>query len=482
MIILPAEHPLDWKRPPVVTLLLILLNLLVYVGYQSGDDQRREAAVRLYLDGGLLERERALFLNDPARHDRPADEREALEGLRRPQLATLVLFDLAFADRLHRHDAYLADAAWQRARQNAERARDKVSSMAFGFIPARFTLKGLFGAMFLHGSFEHLLGNMVFLFICGFAVESALGRWRYLGLYLAGGLASHLLWWFCEPSWVPGIGASGAVSGVMGMYIGLYGLRRIAFFYWLGPLIGYFRAPALWILPAWMGKELYGVLLASDHVNYYAHLGGLGFGFLAVWLLRRLGGMRVDEAYLLKVDPDAAFKRELAALDRAIGQFDLERAASRGQELLERYPQRLPLLERLYAVAKGRVDRPLMGALLKQVFAMQTGATLPLLQRLADDGAEPQQVLLRHPSILAQLLPRLLRAGDTARALASWRRVRDHPSASAALPSLTFALAKQLGQNGQVRLMGELEDFLNEAYPDSEDTRRLALYRRYLLG
>ncbi|MDT4804245.1 Rhomboid family protein [compost metagenome] len=482
MIILPAEQPLDWRRPPVITLLLILLNTLIYIGYQSGDQQRAEEARKLYLDGGLLNRERAQFIEHLVEREKfDADQRRAVDAMRRQDLAAIILRDLEFEDRVHRSPAYQADSAWQQARQKAEAARDRISSQRFGFIPNKFSVQGLFGAMFLHGSFDHLLGNMIFLFICGFALEAALGRWVYLGLYLASGLASHLLWWALDPGWVAGIGASGAVSGLMGMTIGVYGLRKIKFFYWLGPLIGYFKAPALWILPAWLGKELYGVLLANDHVNYYAHLGGLAFGFLATWLLRGTGFIKVDEAYLNKEDPDAPFKRELAALDQLIGRFALDQAAPRGLDLLQRYPGRLALLERLYPLAKSRQDKALLGAVLKQLFSLpEQPAALPLLQKLADDVADPQQRLLQHPTILLHLLQRLLKAGDSSRALGPWRRLSQANPAPAQLPGLTLQLAKQLGQRQDLRGVGELGQYLRRTFPDAEQTRQLALYQQHL--
>ncbi|MDH4555548.1 rhomboid family intramembrane serine protease [Pseudomonas sp. BN417] len=482
MIILPAEQPLDWRRPPVITLLLILLNTLIYIGYQSGDQQRAEEAQRLYLDGGLLNRERAPFIDHLVEREKlDADQRRAVDAMRRQDLAAIILRDLEFEDRLHRSPAYQADSAWQQTRQNAEAARDRISSQRFGFIPNKFSVQGLLGAMFLHGSFDHLLGNMIFLFICGFALEAALGRWVYLGLYLASGLASHLLWWALDPVWVAGIGASGAVSGLMGMTIGVYGLRKIKFFYWLGPLIGYFKAPALWIFPAWLGKELYGVLLANDHVNYYAHLGGLAFGFLATWLLRWTGFIKVDEAYLNKEDPDAPFKRELAALDQLIGRFALDLAAPRGLDLLQRYPGRLALLERLYPLAKNRQDKALLGAVLKQLFSLaEQPAALPLLQKLADDVADPQQRLLQHPAVLLHLLQRLLKAGDSRRALAPWRRLSQANPAPPQLPGLTLQLAKLLGQREDLRGVGELSQYLRRTFPDAEQTRQLALYQQHL--
>lgn len=482
MLIIPAEHPLDWKRPPVVTLLLILLNVLIYFGYQGGDRQREEQAIQVYLDGGLLNRERALFLPAFAeRRELDAEQQRHLDAMRRPDLARLVLYDLQFEHSLHHHPAYLADPAWQAARQQAEAARDRISSLRFGFIPARFSVEGLFGAMFLHGDFGHLAGNMLFLFIFGFALEIALGRGLYLGLYLLGGVASHLLWWLMDPAWVSGVGASGAISGLMGMYLGVYGLRRINFFYWLGPLFGYFRAPALWILPVWLGKELYGLLLAEDNVNYYAHLGGLGAGFLAVWLPRLAGTLKVDEAYLHKEDPDAPFKRELGNLDQLIGSFALAPAAARGLDLLGRYPGRLALLERLYPLALSRQDQALLAAVLRQLFGLpEQAASLPLLQRLAHDSADARHRLLQLPAVQLHLLQRLLRASQGALALAAWRRLSQSHQRPAGLPALTLQLAKQLGRQQDLKGLAELARFLERRYPEAEQTVQLSLYRQHL--
>jgi membrane associated rhomboid family serine protease len=482
MLIIPAEHPLDWKRPPVITLLLILLNTLIYFGYQGGDEARREVAVQSYLDGGLLGRERALFLEDIAQREKlDEDQREYVDGMRRQELAGWILHDLQFEHALHQRADFRADPAWQAARARAEEARNQLSAFRFGFIPAKFSVEGLFGAMFLHGSFDHLLGNMLFLFIFGFALEIALGRWVYLGLYLLSGLASHLLWWALDPAWVTGVGASGAISGLMGMYIGVYGLRRINFFYWLGPLIGYFKAPALWILPVWVGKELYGLLAADDHINYYAHLGGLGAGFLAVWLARLSGRLQMDEAYLLKEDPDAPFKRELASLDQLIGQFALPQAASRGPDLLNRYPNRPELLDRLYAVACGRQDRALLTQVLKQVFALPDIPTIrPLLLRMAGDSAETHRQLLGHPAIQLHLLQKLIRASEGAHGLGAWRRISQVAQPPQQLPSLTLQLAKQLGQRGDLRAVSELAQYLRKAFPEAEQTQQLSLYQQHL--
>ncbi|WP_339516232.1 rhomboid family intramembrane serine protease [Pseudomonas sp. RL_15y_Pfl2_60] len=482
MLILPAEHPLDWKKPPVMTLLLIALNVLIYFGYQGGDSAREAKAVDSYLQAGLLSRERPLFVESfSARHELSASETKQLERVRRSQMTRMVLYDLQFENSIHNNPDYLADSNWQAQRSKVEQLRDQISSMRFGFIPARFSLEGLFGAMFLHGSFSHLAGNMLFLFIFGFALEIALGRWLYLGLYLTCGVASHLLWWIMDPAWVTGVGASGAISGLMGMYLAVYGLRRINFFYWLGPLFGYFRAPALWILPVWMGKELYGLLMANDNTNYYAHLGGLGAGFLAIYLSQLGGKLRVDQDYLNKTDPDAQFKRELASLDKLIAGFELERASVRGLTLVEQYPNRPQLLEKLYALALNRQDKALLSAVLKQVFKLpDSPQSLGLFKRMVAESNGAQQHLLRHPSVQLHLLQRLLRVDQGASALGAWRLLSQAKQRPPMLPAMTLQLAKQLGRQQDLKALAEVSQFLNRVYPDAEQTMQVHIYRQHL--
>ncbi|MFP6801216.1 MAG: rhomboid family intramembrane serine protease, partial [Pseudomonas sp.] len=97
MLILPAEHPLDWKRPPVLTLLLIVLNCLIYFAYQGGDTAREQRAVSNYLQGGLLEREKSAFIESFGKeHELTTDEQQSLSQAPQDYLAELVLNDLQF--------------------------------------------------------------------------------------------------------------------------------------------------------------------------------------------------------------------------------------------------------------------------------------------------------------------------------------------------------------------------------------------------
>ena len=134
---------------------------------------------------------------------------------------------------------------------------------------------------FLHGGTGHLLGNMLFLFLFGFSVELALGRGLYLSFYLLGAVgASALAAWAYAGKGSYGLGASGAVSALMGMYAVMYRLRRIRFFYQLFFYFNYVTAPALILLPAWIANELLQHFVGGQGIAYMAHLGGLLTGAL----------------------------------------------------------------------------------------------------------------------------------------------------------------------------------------------------------
>jgi tetratricopeptide (TPR) repeat protein len=114
------------------------------------------------------------------------------------------------------------------------------------------------------------------LFLFGFTLEAALGPLPYLACYLAGGLgASALAAWVYAGMGGLGLGASGAISALMGMYAVLYGLRRIRFFYIVLFYFNFARWPALVVLPVWILFELAQHLLGSREVAHMAHLGGL---------------------------------------------------------------------------------------------------------------------------------------------------------------------------------------------------------------
>ena len=156
---------------------------------------------------------------------------------------------------------------------------DRLSANQLGLGPAEFSLYTLITYQFLHGGWGHIIGNLVFLFLLGFTVEKALGAGRFLLAYLlCGALSGVVFTAFSMGSHIPLVGASGSISGLMGMYVAIYGLQRIRFFYFVGVYFNYFRAPALAILPVWLGKEIYD----------YWFAGATGIAGLCGWCGSRL--------------------------------------------------------------------------------------------------------------------------------------------------------------------------------------------------
>jgi membrane associated rhomboid family serine protease len=246
-------------------------------------------------------------------------------------------------------------------------------------------LLGLFGSMFLHGGFEHILGNMFFLWIFGRAVEDSLGPRVYLGAYLLCGIAATLLYHITTMQFAPGamqipsFGASGAIAGVMGLFAPRFYRTPVRVFYLLptamiggalafgvlyivlalltgdpiasavlaviGVLVGLyffgrtwawgaFKAPAAWFLGFYVGYfDLYPAIRAlvsgsgtntGDGTAHWAHIGGFLFGMMY--------------AFLIGAQKDARQEFLLEDAEKAYNLGDSAGAVSYSQNVLEREP------------------------------------------------------------------------------------------------------------------------------------------------
>ena len=150
-------------------------------------------------------------------------------------------------------------------------------------------------SMFLHGGWLHFLGNMMFLWIFGDNVEDRLGHGRYLVFYLLAGYVATFAHAFANPSsQIPAIGASGAISGVLGAYLFLHPGARIRTLVFLFVFFTTVEIPAIIILPLWFLLQL-GPGLASignadaaqGGVAWFAHIGGFVAGPILMWVLGR---------------------------------------------------------------------------------------------------------------------------------------------------------------------------------------------------
>ena len=150
-------------------------------------------------------------------------------------------------------------------------------------------------SMFIHGGWLHLIGNMLFLWVFGDNVEDAMGHGRYLVFYLLAGLAATALQVFGDQeSFIPMVGASGAIAGVLGAYLVLYPRATVSVLIpWLW-FFGAFPVPAAFLIVFWFLLQLLsGVATlgaaagATEGIAFWAHVGGFIAGVVLVWAFRR---------------------------------------------------------------------------------------------------------------------------------------------------------------------------------------------------
>ncbi len=191
--------------------------------------------------------------------------------------------------------------------------RQSSPTYRFGLVPAAQTPLSHLTHIFMHGSWGHLLGNMLFLFLTAPYLEQRWGRPFFVGCYIAVGFLTGVLWVVRHPGIeITAIGASGAIAGLMGAFLICFGAAKIRFAYWFVIVWGAFEVPAWLVLPVWLSKEVFAarqqdILFrgAAGGVGHWTHVWGFIFGMAFAWGLslvgldRRLGDVVADEPVVL---------------------------------------------------------------------------------------------------------------------------------------------------------------------------------------
>lgn len=192
-------------------------------------------------------------------------------------------------------------AAWFLLQGAGSREALEASVVAFGVHPCEITgaceTQGLgwssvFSSMFMHGSWEHILGNMLFLWVFGNNIEDSMGHLRFIIFYLGCGVAASLAHIYLSPqSAIPAVGASGAISGVMGAYIVLY--PRVRVYTWVPPFF-FLYLNAFFLLGYWFFLQLVSGVVSfgpeageSGGVAVWAHVGGFAAGVVLIKLFEK---------------------------------------------------------------------------------------------------------------------------------------------------------------------------------------------------
>lgn len=180
--------------------------------------------------------------------------------------------------------------------------------LVWGFVPAEINallqrpvaewldarLGGLFSALFVHGSWTHLAGNLAYLWVFGITVERALGHWGMAACFLAlGALANLFLAWQMGDNSTSVIGASGGVSAIIGIYLGLFPVSRMGLWLPLGLYLQFARVPAILVIGSWFTLQLIYTVFGpqAGAVAWWAHVAGFVAGVVVALALRPFQGL-----------------------------------------------------------------------------------------------------------------------------------------------------------------------------------------------
>ena len=361
-IAIPIHGRPTWRDPPWMTLLLILLNCLIYFGPQRSDEQAWEQAVAYYMRSTLPRLELPRYI-EHLRHAASPARRALAKRLGDPPSASEEAFLLRLmerdrdfqedllAERVIRPD-HADYVRWKNDRARFDGLKGSGFTDRWASNPTDWRPLTAVTAVFLHGSTAHLTGNMVFLFIFGCAVEAALGRLRYLMFYLLAGVGGYLLDLASHrDDLVTSLGASGAIAGLMAMYVALYGRRRIQFFVKFFVYFDIVRTPAIILLPIWIAHELLQQHFAQGAgVAYMAHAGGLLTGAMLIALLK----WRYPETVLKLPDAGSAdgFDSQRARAEALVRNMELDAARGAYRRLVALRPDDRESLTRFFNLAK----------------------------------------------------------------------------------------------------------------------------------
>ncbi len=359
MLLIPVHKKIDWKNAPIITILLILSNVFIFLFFQLDDDEKRAAAFDYYNSSGLakIELPAAIKFADESGDFDLSERLNKVKPTDFPYWAAYLQTNAKYIKALHDGELITykdpAFDEWNAKRQEFDRLYESITTVHYSLRTAQPTAVTLFTNMFLHGGFGHLIGNIIFLLAVGMLVEETMDSLSYLILYLLAGLGSSAFdLVFNSGEMIPHIGASGAISGLIGANAVLYGLQRIRFFYFIGVYFNYIKLPAFIFLPAWIIDQLIQIALEPDSgVNYMVHVGGAisgaVIGFIAKKTLPTFKQEKVEQVE--KVDK---FTEDLQQARDLINEFKPEAALAILRRLYRENPDNREILASAYKCSR----------------------------------------------------------------------------------------------------------------------------------
>ncbi len=275
LVIFPLSPEATIRRLPLVTITIIIFTTIIFAfTYPRMIEEEREY-INAYRE--LLEYETWIFSSYIVNEDGHIVER--FEKVREKAEKGEIELPPPYKEK------------WEILKERVKTIEENMLIRRWGFIPSHITLRGMLLSLLLHAGFLHLFFNLYFLWLVGCNIEDDWGRPLFLALYVLSGIVAclfHAL--FNRTSSVPVIGASGAVSGIMGAFTIRHWNTKIRFFVggiaFFRPLGTVVRIPAWIAFSGWFIKQVMGAFGGEGGVAFFAHIGGFLFGALAGILMK----------------------------------------------------------------------------------------------------------------------------------------------------------------------------------------------------
>lgn len=355
---LPLDRKPDWKNPPLITLIILIINVLFWYMWQANDEQYRVDAFEYYFTSELYKPELKAYedFKNIADKDRLSDRQIQHGSVAAQKMVVKLRDDGEFQKKLDTDQIIKPDdkgyLEWRGKRDEYNYLTNRIVGNKYGINPSHPSVLTYFTNMFLHGSNAHLWGNMLFLVLLGYVVEMVLGRTLYLFGYLLSGIAAGWLFVVLFPNTdASGVGASGAISGLMGMYIVLFGLRKVKFFYTLFIYFDYVKAPAIVMLPFFVLYEALIPYYLSPNTNVSAHVGGFLGGVIIAGILKFIPGA-INIAYLDEDKNEDNFQTNYQQALQLLASMQIDEAREKFEALLKLRPNDINIKQQLFNVSK----------------------------------------------------------------------------------------------------------------------------------
>lgn len=485
-MLMPLPERMSWKNPPFVTILLIIINISVFFIFQLKDTESYLKASSFYNESGLVKIELKAYAKwakinrnyDSIYLDIP-DNTEISETVG-DYLYSKMKEDDEFLKKLEDGSAIPGDDGdyekWRELRPKFEALRSEAIFYSYGFIPGEKKLTTFLTHMFLHGGVSHLVGNMIFLWIIGIILEAGTGNMTFLLLYLLGGLASVIGFsFFSEGSMTPLVGASGAISAIMGAFTVIYRMKPVRVFINLGIYIDTVKLPAIIFLPFWFGNEIYSFYSnTGSPVAYMAHASGLAAGAV-MGLVARKGGFvkpdMIDESKESEKDPCYDL---LEKTMNHMAKLEIDKAVQSINKIFEIDPGHEDAAKKLFEIEKNRADIEKLHA--------AAGRYIRILAKKSADSAKlvdvyESYVSVAHrprldPELYAEMALRMAMTGKYDKALSLVLGVSKFPAGcDSRIPSVILKTAMVLGKAGRVNERSQCLEVIINSYPDSQEAR-----------